>query len=574
LARADLSAVAVILGVGLLFFWIRLPMGVDLTDEAYYVTHALEWLRKGFVGSTNLNLQQLSGLPTFPIVWLWHSFSGGFDGVILMLRWVYAVLALATSLFLYDFLRHICPRPVAVLGALMAIGFVPFGLPAPSYNTIAMFGAASAIALLGSSLLISSSDDLPVGAVIRLLASAVLWVIVGIAYPTLVLAPALTVGLALWLMRERWRLLSVYACLIAASGVVGAALLILVFGVERLLAMLAFTSGSAQLGNLFIWKLSFSLQRLMSQPLPFAALVAMAVVPVSFYAFDQRWRAVGLCAVFVACLAGVMAGGAIAYIKAHDVMILALLCAVHGAALLSGPSPGAAITRIVVGGGFFAGLITGYTALYSIFNVPVGSFIAVAVGLAALAHRDAAGAHWRAIPLVLCLTVVGGLSLVRLYGEVTGYWPAQRVQVEAGPFRGLWTAPEMHGYVQAVEGALSEEVRETETMTVFGPLAGLYLLSKGIPHGLSTWPMNHTMGPMARERWDRFLTLHPPDLIAYYDDQWIPRLGSTETRIMADYREIKRLSVAFRNFVVLRRANPSLPAQVPGERSKLPDTAP
>ncbi|KQT57301.1 MULTISPECIES: hypothetical protein [unclassified Aureimonas] len=539
-----------------MYFAVRLPRGVDITDEAYYVTHAVEWIRKGFAGSTNLNIQQLSALPTFPVVRLWMMWNGGLEGIILALRWTYAALAVGTALALYDFTRRIGPRSIAVPAGLLAIAFIPFGLPAPSYNTIAMLGSASALCLLGSALLNASADARLRSALLRLNLSALIWVVVGICYPTLVIAPAMSAGVAFICIPHTRRLIITYMGLIAAWGVVGASVLLLVFGIDHLLSMLAYTSQSAQLGGRFTWKIDFVLERLAAEPLATTAFAAMALIPLGLLRLEAARFVSSLSALFVICFCCIMAAGPVAYIKSHDVIILCFIFSLHCFSGLDARSSAIILVRVIVMSGLVCSMITAYTALYSIYNLAIGGFVSAAIGLASFAGRPVERTTlWRIAPLALCLATVGTLTMFRIYGEATGYLSADAERVESGPFLGLRTSPDLKAYIDTVSDEFAQHVSTNETVTVFGPVAGLYLLTDGIPHGISTWPASRETGPEARAKWTAFLTKEPPDAIAYYADPWTKEPWPAEASPLNNYGEVSRSTIGFRTFVLSRRVN-------------------
>src|SRR5689334_20540741 len=141
-----LAALSVIVLVLLAY---RMTIGVDLSDESYYATFLDGWLKDGLGHSENLVVHQSSALLLLPAAQLYTRFAGSERGLILFLRYIFLAMAGVACLCQYWFISRVRSKPVAWSSALLVLCFIPFSLPAPSYNTIGMFGMLSAMALYG-----------------------------------------------------------------------------------------------------------------------------------------------------------------------------------------------------------------------------------------------------------------------------------------------------------------------------------------------------------------------------------------------------------------------------------------
>ncbi|MCB5177770.1 hypothetical protein [Microvirga lenta] len=561
---ADAVALTVLVFSAIALFTVRLPIGADLSDEAYYLTHIVEWLRNGFVGSNNLNIQQLSALFVYPFARA--GISGDLSGAILFLRVVYAAMVMAACVPLYFFLRRLRSAPVAVLGTGLLIAFIPFGLPAPSYNTIALCGMTAALSLFGIAFVdagkVEGMHPNPSAKDIALLAaSAAFWGIAVVSYPTLAPAPVLQAVLALMLARSRpeRRFVAIYVLCGLAAALALAAILISVFGLGRLIAMVDYTSASAQLSAGLAGKLRTTLTRLAAQPLATCAFVGIILLPLLSDCY-KRSRLVPDGLIYLTMFTIVAFSDAVAFIKSHDIIVLAALFGAV-AAFRSAPNPAGSAVRIVWATSIGSALITAATSAGSIFNVPIGGFMAACLGLALTVPRAGDPSIWpRAMgytPVILTLAVVAYISQTFIYGEAPPQRPVNARVIEFGPLRGVRTTPEFYRFITDVTAAFSAHGQAGRTVTVFGPISGLYLLTEMTPHTLSTWSLRSSSGEAARRMAQAFFAQHPPDFVAVYRDPWTEPLGSMETELLKRYHSVSTIKVGWREFELFaRRSGP------------------
>lgn len=130
----------------------RATLGVDLGDESYYAAFVDGWLKNGLGHNHNLMVHLTADLIVFPLAVVYRALRGDSDGLVLFLRLVYVALAGLSACCLHRSLAPRLGRPVAVCSALFVLLFVPFSLPAPSYNTLGMYSLIGALALFAISL--------------------------------------------------------------------------------------------------------------------------------------------------------------------------------------------------------------------------------------------------------------------------------------------------------------------------------------------------------------------------------------------------------------------------------------
>lgn len=558
----------------LVFFYFRLPMGVDVTDEAYYLTHSIELLRNGFSNSLNLNIQQLSELFVYPFFSGYVAITGSVDAVFLFMRAVYLLIALLACIPLYIFVARLRSPATAALTFAFGIMFIPFGLPAPSYNTLGMYGVVSALALYGLSVLKVDGRETTRFRQLRpatwaLAGSAVIWVSTIIAYPTLAAGPPVLAVLSLVILRDsalRY-LAGAFLLLCAIAAALELLLLCGLFGIDRLYRMVEFTSGSAELGSRLSSKILTSIAALAKEPLAASSLILIVVAAIMVLPFSRRYKGAALsalCAVFVVAIALMLKAPPVAFIKPHDIIVFCCVFAVCAVSTMQLPGTQNPLIRLLVYTSFVAGLVTAGTATNGIFNFFVGGMMAACLGLAFVApDRQEATIATKAIrlsPLVVSLFAVSLGSWNHVYGEYGTRFPDDPRRVESGPFKGLWTAPETEAYVTEVADTLQRFGSSSQTITVFGSNAAVYLMSEMRPVALSTYMISGAMGERAQAIVGEFLSVQKPDFVARSIDAWTPPAAKLETDLLKRYELVSRTAIGYRTFELYRRATATPPA--------------
>lgn len=168
----DVAGWVVLAAVAAAILW-RLPLGLDLSDEAYYAGFIDDWLKGSIASSPLSTVHQTAALIVYPAAKLFVVLTGSSDGMALFLRALFLLGALSASAAWLLFLRRLGEPGLAPFVPAIVLAFVPFGLPAPSYNTLGLQGSVVALAGYGCSFLASTSAARAVWAAIAAAGCAV-----------------------------------------------------------------------------------------------------------------------------------------------------------------------------------------------------------------------------------------------------------------------------------------------------------------------------------------------------------------------------------------------------------------
>lgn len=114
----------------------KCPFGFGSSDDAFYLTVPHRLVLGDTLFADEWHVSQMSGLITFPLVWLYHTVTGSTDGILLASRYAYVVFHALVSIAFYRCVRkHGTAAKAAALSYFM---FTPFDIMAMSYNTMAM----------------------------------------------------------------------------------------------------------------------------------------------------------------------------------------------------------------------------------------------------------------------------------------------------------------------------------------------------------------------------------------------------------------------------------------------------
>ena len=144
---ATLLVGAVVVG---LTYW-RLYLGVDFTDESFYVAVPYRFVRGAHVFVTeNAVAQGFVGILLYPFVKAYYELVG-LTGIVLFVRHLHFLFSLGVAAVVALSLRPVLETSRAVLVGLTAVAFVPFNIHSLSYNTLGsgLFGAGCFLAFQG-----------------------------------------------------------------------------------------------------------------------------------------------------------------------------------------------------------------------------------------------------------------------------------------------------------------------------------------------------------------------------------------------------------------------------------------
>jgi hypothetical protein len=515
LARLPLAVF--VASVGLLAW--RITRGIDMSDESYYAIFLDEWLKEGIAATPFLVLHQTAALLTYPFVLLHHAIVGSTAGLLLYLRCLFLVGSTASALVVVRFLRDVWPGPHRWLVGAFVVAFVPYNLPAPSYNTMGGQAFLVAGAALGCAVLAA-----PRGQHWRLwlLTSAAAWTVAVMAYPSLLLA-VLVLGLALLLLvRPGRRLLGTYALFVGAGQLLAWATVCAIFGLQELAQSLTYTAGLAAT----------------TQPRAIPAHIAQLLAA-------SRWSAVVfLLALFVGVLRRRLSPWVTAAADAalfgtllvippalfHVSHSIVLAAALGGVALLADvrrqATLEAKLLAVLTLTSWIAGVAMAGAATLGPLKVPLGALLAACITIAVAAKRSSQAGYPRlaVLPAVTLWTVLAVSMFDAYYGEPPEYASAARVHLDRGPFAGLTAAADDARVLRVAQDALRDYERAGDTLAVLGRYPGFYLESKAPVRALLPYAFNPFVQPSAlRTTHDYYAKPeNRPSLVLVYYDQDVP----------------------------------------------------
>jgi hypothetical protein len=487
LLKSTITLLLILAFLGLYSY--RLTLGVDLTDEAYYAAFPVTWLHTPPSQSWDLSIHQMAGLVTFPSVKLFHYFSPHLDGLILFLRGLYALACLGTAFALFRFLSAGVPPSTALLISLLPVVFMPFGLPAPSYNTIGMLGVTSGLCLF-CPLMERISADQGLGIrtfeIIQYIAvPAVLFALAALAYPTMVLLLFSFLSVAIFFVRERkernvvW--LFAIGCFVAVvfTGIV----VLWIFGFDRFTRILEFHQRlGLNLGTLN--KLRLGWHQMRASP-RFVGLCAIGFA-ISSLAQIVGWpilRVIRLAVVLLGCVLILLLPVPAFFASGHDLVFFVVVSGLPTLleiTRLRNMSSERRIYVILFVTGLLGGSITSWTSANALMNFPIGALVAVLSALV-LWTRDmnidypVTGRflqHGFLAGLLACFFYASFHTVYGSYSEETG-----SQVVCHGSFAGLRTTTQTRDLIDEMTQRLSRLEKGHRTILVLGARSGLGLLT-------------------------------------------------------------------------------------------------
>jgi len=272
----------------------RATLGVDLDDESYYAAFVDGWLKTGLRHSPFLMVHQTADLLVYPFAVIYREMRGSADGLVVFLRFVYVAIATLSAVSLYWAVALFRGRTVATFAAALALFFVPFSLPAPSYNTVGMYASVGALSLFAGSFarVLAAGNAIVRSLRVASWLSGVWWAIGCVAYPPMLVPLSALPVLALFIFREpRAKRILLHYAIACGILLVGALLLLcLALGSTHLLQMLRFTNAFNNVSGGVNGKVHSTFGAFAAHP-RFAVICGMAVlVSVARCLGAPRWR--------------------------------------------------------------------------------------------------------------------------------------------------------------------------------------------------------------------------------------------------------------------------------------------
>lgn len=522
----------------------RLPIGLDLSDEAYYAIFLDNWLKGGIAMSTLLTLHQTAALLLYPLARIHVALVGSSDGLLLVLRTVFLVGEVAAAALWVCFLRRLGVGVGAWCIGAAIIAFVPFGLPAPSYNSIGLQGLLIATAALG----LAALWEYRLGRTIAVTASAVASAVCSVAYPPLTLPVGLLAVLVIVLSAAPRPWMFLFATL--AAGLVAWSAVVVVLTPQRLWDSAIYLSEINDPGG-FGKKLSFSAGLLGQHPLFVLICLAAIALGLGRRKLPSSLMAISLAALMLATFAY----PTVLYAKAHDAVTVAAL---SGLALLGGLKRSAPmedrVVAIIYATSLMAGAVTMATATFAIYNLCIGGLPAAALALVIRIEGKPAPAFALSIaPALAIMPSLLATSLLAPYGEIPSAGP--REWIRQGFFSGLLAKPRDSAPVEIVQRRVEPLFGADRTLAVFGRLPGLALGSSARLKALTAFPLMPDVPEKGLARTHAFYAEpnNRPAIVLIYRDPYFSPVNPMLPDFERWYREEKRFKTALGEIEIYRR---------------------
>lgn len=512
-----LSAVDVAGGLAfllvLLVILLRLNKGADFGDESYYALFVDDWLKGGIGSSTYLVVHQTAALLVFPFAWLYVHVTGSTDGLFLGLRYLYLLGSVLASAAVIVLLRRLGLGARSWSAGLLILAFIPFGLPAPSYNTIGLQALCVALSAFGCG----------VQAVRRhatdawFATSAGAWSVAVIAYPPLVLAACLMAVLLLMHRHDpklpAWR----YLVMLVAAQIVAWTLVAWIVSMSRLSMSLEYTSGTTTAGGLPA-KLGRGVDLMVNNS--WFALLCIAAVAVGLARRRLSFTVATAAVVSLVALSFIQPPAL--FVRSHDVVTLVALT---GVGLVCGlrqtADPIARLLGILYTVSIASGLTTMFFATNLLFNFCLGASFAAAL---AITGPNSGGNNKRdLVAAATGLCVIGAIlstSLRSFYGDSTTSHQVRHLIAE-GFFAGIQAGPDDIQLLEIVRDRVTPLVQQGQPWLVYiGRNPGVMLVTPARLRMLTSSPL---VAPVAAKGFARVVEFYsspnnrPMTVIIYRD---------------------------------------------------------
>ena len=448
----------------------RLRFGADITDEAFYFANARSIIEWGGPFITDVSASQMASALIIPFVWVYRNFVPDDSGIILALRYLYVAMTILTSICVFDFAKRRVSIPIAIILSIVPLVWMPFSLPACSYNTFVSNFLSMALLLIAAPLTVSSY---------RLSLASLLLFICVIAYPTLILPVALLystlylVGFVEPKVEDNKRSVLTGAVAFASLCILSVIALIIGEGTEPFFNTFAMTrllliasSGS---------KMTFLLSQF-SDPAFTFRLCLSAICGIFIFKVRSRWLQLS------GALILLMTFIYIAYDRHSPIA-----CASHEIMILLALSFMPAFTHrlwvkeqrvcIAFWISIIAAVITDLTSSNGLLNFAMGATPAVLIGLTYLCLK--LRERSRLLAPVFVMSVVA-IFVAEFTSSIYGEWNMTRndltYKMRSGAYKGLFTSQTRGKLLTALQADLAELSNPFKTMYVMGA-PGFYLLS-------------------------------------------------------------------------------------------------
>jgi hypothetical protein len=536
----------------LVLIWLgfRITQGVDLSDESYYAVFLDVWLKEGIRASPFLTLHQTAALIIYPAVRLFWQISGSTDGLILFLRAIYVVGALVAALSAAALFQRLGNSWTGWLAAALVLAFIPYGLPAPSYNTLGEQATIAALAGCGCAVLSYHGGFR--AWVFWLVFSTAAWGVATVAYPSLTLALGVLFVCLFIVLRPPRPVLLAYTGLAVGFQTAGLLCVVGLLTWSHIRESIVYQSGIA--GTLDIGKKISLVADVGLQNLGFTMAATTAVL-IGVLRAHLRLSTVSIATVSLFIFLWFMPTAL--FVHSHDAVLIAALT---GLGLLTGLRPGATLaTRVIAtiyAVSLAAGLATAATATYGLFSFPVGGLFAAVIAVVPSTPRDIG--YGTLVPGAALLVLLFGSSASFYYGEHAPLELPRRERITGGAYAGLAASEETAQLIRIARTALQRWSTADDTIVVVGRLPGLYLLTEARPRALTPFPLTALATPNGLAATYKYYDnpLNRPSIVAAYTDPYFEPISPFGAKFDEWYELVDQTRSPLGALIIFRRRGP------------------
>lgn len=485
----------------------RLRLGVDFTDEAWYVATAYRFVLGDKPYVDEVFLMQGAALFTWPFIGLFRWLHGGTGGLILFTRHLYFGFLVLVAAGIFGAIR----RQLGVVGARLLAGtfllFAPYGIPNLSYNTLGI--GFFTLGLFAATRVAWASEPLPEARAARWWALAgALHTLAFIAHVALSIATAFFFLWILLPVAGRWRRAASYA---GGGILVGISILLIL----RISPQALWDNYQLTRAMNLVFKNEPGLRKLLSV---FSSILAFLPIRPSFLAaFALVWLGFRKWPRLTACAVGLLIYPLL-YRASRSALPFLLQTALLGPVLLCYAEDRYPLwqwMRWI----WVPSIVTGISVCYTSYNglgSAVGGMMPAALATTAclyvvLAQKWAKGPSTRvpsALPgslaLIAWLGVLAYLSWVTVYME-----PSPRLlthRIDSGPFRGLFTTETKKRYWEKISSEVLSAAGAGKGRIVFYPhFPAGYLMTSRLPAAPTIWGCMGLATPFCQNYHRQFL---------------------------------------------------------------------
>lgn len=448
---------------------LRITKGIDFSDEAYYAFFVSDWLFSSISKSTLITLHQTAALIVYPAAYLFKMMTGSTDGLFLFLRSLFLLGNILAAFFWMFFLRRAGYTLPVWLGGILVLSFIPFGLPAPSYNSLSSQALIIALAMLGCAILCKNqSRGIKFG---WLATSAIFWSIATIAYPSLIFAVIFLSLLGLFYGSKKYPYPWVYLSFLMMTLFLGWGIIIYTLSLNKLINSIKYLSALNDPLD-YIYKLQFIFTLFINNKL-FSSLCLLSIM---IGLFRKLLNTYILMLSISALMISLLFITPVLFVRSHDAITLLALTGLGFLFDLRKKATEEERTiALIYATSLLAAFITGTTAFHSIFNFCIGA--APAAYLAVFPSPQQAGEkkfRWVSLlPVVITILILLSTSLFFYYGEISRDQP--RIKINSGFFAGISAYKDDIVLLDIVNKQVTPLLSNNNSLAIFARTPGIVL---------------------------------------------------------------------------------------------------